>query len=232
MARAQLTGNSVVAVIGAGTLGRCIAFELSMSGHRVVLFDKNPDSVSPDILRSASFAMLQPLWRLGYIPQDMVGRAVANITPASTLEAVAAARPALVIEAIPDTLALKHEVLRALERLCPPTTIFGTSTLNLSVNDIAAGLSRPANLLGIRFFHPVLLIPLVELTPGTATANDVVLEVQRYMALLHKTSHFGPTKRVLDRVQVNNYQLRTAHELGYHQEALPVAVPVHQHGQH
>ncbi|KDO22730.1 hypothetical protein SPRG_12156 [Saprolegnia parasitica CBS 223.65] len=232
MARAPLTGNSVVAVIGAGTLGRCIAFELSMSGHRVVLFDRNPDSISRDILKSASYAMLQPLWRLGYIPQDMVGRAVSNIQTATTLEEVAAARPALVIESIPDTLGLKRDLFRTLERLCPATTIYGTSTMNLNVNDIASGMARPSHLLGIRFFHPVLLIPLVELTPGAATAADVVADVQRYMTLLHKTCNFGPTKHVLDRAQVNNYQLQTAHALGYHQEALPVAVPVHSHGHH
>ncbi|OQS05074.1 hypothetical protein THRCLA_02750 [Thraustotheca clavata] len=224
--------SSVVAIIGAGTLGRCIAFDLSMMGHPVVLFDRNADSISREVLKSASFAMLQPLYRLGYIPQDIVVKSVQNIQTVQSLEDVAAARPALVIECVPENLALKQGIFRTLERLCPATTIFASSTLNLRINDIAAGMARPGNFLGIRFFHPCVLIPLVELSTGEATSSDVVMKVQRYMSLLHKTCHFGPSMQVLDRVQVNNYQVETARQLGFHHESLPFAVQVRQHGQH
>ncbi|RLO08979.1 hypothetical protein DYB28_003355 [Aphanomyces astaci] len=203
-----------------------IAFDLAMHGVKVVLFDRDPTITTPDALRHASYSVLQPLWRLGYIPQIMVGNAVKNIRGVHTLEGVAEHAPQLIIEAIPEDLALKKSLLRELERLTSPTTILGTSSISLNVNDIAAGCLRPANFLGIRFMHPCVLIPFVELTASASTDPETLLRVQSYLSTVHKLCSTGPTRRVLNRSDVNTYQLEHAKALGFYHESLPMAKPV------
>ncbi|RHY35503.1 hypothetical protein DYB32_000010 [Aphanomyces invadans] len=186
-----------------------------MRDVKILLFDRDPAVTTPEALQHASYAVLQPLWRLGYIPQTLVGNAFKNIRGVHTLEELAAHGPQLIIEAIPEDLTLKKKLIRDLEARTPPTTIIGTSTISLNVNEIAAGSLRPANFLGIRFMLPCVLIPFVELVASANTAVDTMTRVESYLSSIHKSCTVGPTRRVLNRADVNTYQLEHAKALGF-----------------
>src|SRR5829696_5787143 len=68
----------------------------------------------------------------------------------------------IVIEAVTEDLALKNELWRELDRLCPPTTIFASNTSSLTIAAMAAATQRPDRFVGLHFFNPVPLMPLVE----------------------------------------------------------------------
>lgn len=90
----------------------------------------------------------------------------------------------LVIEAAPEKLELKQELLRQTEELTTSNCIFATNTSSLSIREIANGSSRPANVIGMHFFNPVHLMRLVEIVVGEGTAvatTETVSEVARRM---------------------------------------------------
>jgi 3-hydroxybutyryl-CoA dehydrogenase len=80
-----------------------------------------------------------------------------------------AAGSSVVIEAVPEDLALKQEIFRELDRLCPPPALLASNTSSLSIARIAEGLRHPERVLGLHFFNPVATMPLVEVvrSPGT-----------------------------------------------------------------
>jgi 3-hydroxybutyryl-CoA dehydrogenase len=92
----------------------------------------------------------------------------------------------LVIEAIPEQLALKHRVFGELDRICRPDTILATNTSSLSVTEISVATSRPHQVIGIHFFNPAPVMKLVEVVRTVVTAPEVVADVEALCARLGK----------------------------------------------
>ena len=85
-------------------------------------------------------------------------------------EAVHALRDVdLVIEAVSENLALKQQVFRELDAICPPGTIFASNTSALSISAMGSATHRPGKVIGLHFFNPAYAMPLVEIVPGLAT---------------------------------------------------------------
>jgi 3-hydroxybutyryl-CoA dehydrogenase len=80
----------------------------------------------------------------------------------------------LVIEAVTEDLALKHELWRALDPRCPAATVFASNTSSLAIGDMAAATSRPDRFVGLHFFNPVPLMPLVEVVRAVGTSAATV----------------------------------------------------------
>ena len=80
----------------------------------------------------------------------------------------------LIVEAVTEDLGLKIELWRALDPNCPPATIFASNTSSLSIGDMAAATRRPERFIGLHFFNPVPLMPLVEVVRAVTTSPDVV----------------------------------------------------------
>jgi 3-hydroxybutyryl-CoA dehydrogenase len=78
----------------------------------------------------------------------------------------------LVIEAVTESLELKNEMWRALDSVCRPGTIFASNTSSLSIGDMAASTGRPDRFVGLHFFNPVPLMPLVEVVRAVATSPE------------------------------------------------------------
>jgi 3-hydroxybutyryl-CoA dehydrogenase len=93
-------------------------------------------------------------------------------TTADLAEAVAAAD--LVLESIPEDAARKRELLTRVEAAAPPGAVLGTNTSSLPLDGLASALARPERFLGLHWFNPAHLVPLVEVVPATATDAAVV----------------------------------------------------------
>ena len=160
-----------VAVVGAGTMGRGIAQVAAMAGHDAVLYDV--DAAQLDRARAAIEATLDKGVLLGKVSGAARDEALARLGGTGRLrEAVEGAD--LVIEAVPEVMALKKRVFAEAEAVAGPETVLATNTSSLSVTGMGAALRRPERFLGLHFFNPVHIMALVEIVRGERTAPGIV----------------------------------------------------------
>jgi 3-hydroxybutyryl-CoA dehydrogenase len=159
-----------IAVIGAGTMGHGIAQVAGASGFRVILSDIDRDSLSRGI-RSIEKNLAKGI-QLGKLTKDDSERTLQQIHGTTTLEESTAAD--LVIEAAPEILDLKQEILRKLEVASDRPFFFASNTSSLSITEIARASKRPENVIGMHFFNPVHIMRLVEVVVGKETADSTV----------------------------------------------------------
>ncbi len=180
---APLDPAAVVAVVGAGTMGSGIARVAAGAGHSVLLFDAVPGAVERAVadLRSR---LERSVERDRMSPQEMADL-LERITPCQDLEQLAPA--GFVVEAIVEDLAIKQDVLHRLELMLAGDAILATNTSSLSVTAIAAGLDDPGRLVGMHFFNPAPVMPLVEVVHGTATRPEVAATTAATAAAWGKT---------------------------------------------
>ncbi len=158
-----------VAVIGAGTMGSGIAQVAAQAGHAVVLYDTRLEAV--DKALAALRATLGKLVEKGKLTKEQADGIHGRITPASDLKELAGS--ALVIEAIIEDLGIKKKLFADLEGILAADAVLATNTSSLSVTAIAAACSKPERVIGLHFFNPAPLLPLVEVVPGLATSPDL-----------------------------------------------------------
>jgi len=170
-----------IAVIGAGAVGRGIAFAAALGGYRTILED-----VLPSSLRTAAAELREHLARaadLGSVSKPEALAAFSRLEYASTVEH--AAREAdLVIEAVPDELESKLEIFTLLDKICRPQTILVSNTTALSVSEIASVTYRAAKIAGVRFAGPVFSSKNLEIVRAQLTDDETIVactEVARRM---------------------------------------------------
>jgi 3-hydroxybutyryl-CoA dehydrogenase len=157
-----------VAVIGAGTMGRGIAQVSALGGMETMLHDA--DEAALGRARAAIESALAKGVELGKVQAAAATQARQNLRIAPRLED--AARGAdLVIEAVPEDMALKIETFRALARFAPPHAVLATNTSALSITEIAGAAERPERVIGMHFFNPVHLMKLVEVVRALQTSD-------------------------------------------------------------
>jgi 3-hydroxybutyryl-CoA dehydrogenase len=166
-----------IAVIGAGTMGSGIAQVAAQAGHNVVLFDTRREAVDKALMGLRK--TLDKLVEKGKLTREQADGIHGRITPASDLKELAGI--GLVIEAIIEDLGIKQKLFAELEGIVATDAILATNTSSLSVTAIAGGLKHPERMVGLHFFNPAPLLPLVEVVPGLAT--DAALAT-RMMALM------------------------------------------------
>ena len=162
---AALPSSATVAVFGAGAMGAGIAQIAAQAGHRVQLFDARFNAAEEGRKKIAD--ALSSLAAKGKLTGDQASAAVARISVVHALGDVASAR--LVIEAIVEDLEAKRELFRKLEVVVADDAILATNTSSLSVTALAAGLRVPRRVVGMHFFNPAPVLPLVEVVSGLAT---------------------------------------------------------------
>src|SRR5690606_17187504 len=160
-----------IAVLGAGTMGHGIAQVCAMAGLDVKLADASLDLARRGIDRIRG--NLEDGVRRGKLSSDDVDRHLAHVTPADSLEA-ACADADIVIEAVPEKLELKRDVLTRAEAAATDTALLASNTSSLSIGDMQAWLRRPASFLGLHFFNPVHINKLIEVVRGPATAESAM----------------------------------------------------------
>ncbi|MGW4849928.1 3-hydroxyacyl-CoA dehydrogenase [Streptomyces sp. NPDC004288] len=161
--------DRTVAVVGTGTMGQGIAQVALVAGHPVRLYDSAPGRAAEAV--AALTSRLDRLVEKGRLDaaarEAAVGRLHAADDPAELADA------ALVIEAIVEDLAVKQRLFADLEKIVGDDTVLATNTSSLSVTAIAGGLRLPGRFVGLHFFNPAPLLPLVEVVSGFATDPDV-----------------------------------------------------------
>lgn len=164
-----------VAVIGAGIMGRGIAHVSAMGGIRTVLSD-----VSAAVLEKAKTAIQKDLDKgvaLGKVTAESAKSAMEHLSVDTDMQR-AAQGAELVIEAIPEKIALKLETFAALDKTCVAETIFATNTSSLSITEMAGATQRPDRFIGMHFFNPVHKMKLVEIIRGLETSDATYRTVE------------------------------------------------------
>jgi 3-hydroxybutyryl-CoA dehydrogenase len=160
-----------VAVIGAGIMGRGIAYAAALGGYRTILED-----LLPNALRRAESeirANLDKAAELGKIMPNDAEAAFSRVEYAGTVEE-AARQADLVIEAVPEEMESKIEIFTLLDKICRPTTILASNTSSLSITEIASVTYRAKKILGMHFFNPVHKMKLLEVVRALETDQDTL----------------------------------------------------------
>ena len=168
----------IVGVVGAGTMGAGIAQVCLQAGHEVQLHDVDHEAIERG--RTKISDGLQRLVDKGRLTPHDRQQMLEALHDAHTLEGIAQEAD-IVIEAALEDLDLKRTIFEALGHSAGPDTILATNTSALSVSDIAAASGMPQNVLGLHFFNPAPVMPLVEVV---ATAETSTATLDRAMAFV------------------------------------------------
>ncbi|MBQ9253378.1 MAG: 3-hydroxybutyryl-CoA dehydrogenase [Bacteroidales bacterium] len=171
-----------VYVIGTGTMAKGIvkAFAAKMP---VVMKSRTQASIDKAMASiSKSYAKLV---EKGKMTQEAVDTLLANIT--TTTDYASFKEADLVIEAAVEEMQLKKEVFAELDKICKPEAIFATNSSSLSITEIAASTSRPAQFIGMHFFNPADRMALVEVIRGQLTSDEVCAKIMELSASIGKT---------------------------------------------
>lgn len=161
---------SKVGVLGAGAMGSGIAQAVAQAGIPVSMLD-----LSEVLVRGGIEKIGQNLTRgveKGRFSSQQKEEILNRIGPTHDLEELKDC--GLIVEAVFEDLALKSNLFRRLDSICPPETIFASNTSTLSITQMAAGVSRSMKFLGLHFFNPVPAMRLVEVIPGIQTSRQAV----------------------------------------------------------
>ena len=157
-----------VSVLGAGLMGGGIAQVSAVAGYPTVVRD-----LSGEILDRARQGIRKSLAKLvekGKLDEAAAGSAVARLE--FTSEVALAASADLVIEAVTEDLEIKNSLWRELDGLCPASTVFASNTSSLPIAAQAAATTRADRFVGLHFFSPVPLMPLVEVVRAVSTSGE------------------------------------------------------------
>jgi 3-hydroxybutyryl-CoA dehydrogenase len=174
-----LVGSSCrVGVLGAGAMGSGIAQVAAARGHQVVLADTSEPALARarDGLERA-FRREAEKGRLGAADAEAAARRVATVSAESSGPLEAFRGCGLVIEAIVERLDVKRESFARIEGAVDAGCVLATNTSSLSVSSIASACVRPERVVGVHFFNPAPVMPLVELVPGVKTDPGVLAAV-------------------------------------------------------
>jgi 3-hydroxybutyryl-CoA dehydrogenase len=159
-----------IGVLGAGTMGSGIAQVAAQSGHSVVLVDVNAEA-----LKRAGDSLQKVLDRLvekGKMDENQKEQIWNRIQFSSAFEDFQ--NCGLIIEAIIEKLEVKHEVFKKMESIVSADCILASNTSSLSIASIGSALQNPTRCVGIHFFNPAPLMPLVEIIPAIQTSDETL----------------------------------------------------------
>ena len=163
-------------MLGAGAMGTGIAHVALRAGHRVVLGDARPDVVAR--ARATLTAALARDAAKGRLTQDAAAAAAAALTTTSGDALLAFASCGVVVEAVVEDIGVKRALFATLEAQVAEDAVLATNTSSLSIASIAGVCRRPERVLGVHFFNPAPVLPLVEIVPALSTDPEVVRAVR------------------------------------------------------
>lgn len=167
----MFTKKTIIGVVGSGAMGSGIAQVSATAEHKTIIYDTNVIA-----LEKAKANLTATLTKLVEKQKITQGKAdsVLNLTSfTSQIKDLNACQ--LIIEAIIENSEVKQKVFQELESIVADTCVLASNTSSLSITSIASACKIPERVIGIHFFNPATLMPLVEIIPGIATNNEVTL---------------------------------------------------------
>ncbi len=164
-----------VTVLGAGIMGRGIAYASLVGGYTTYLVDVHDDIL--DSARNDIARFIEQGIRRGKIHQETRTRFESHFFTSTDFEGMVKDAD-FVIEAVPEKIALKLELLRKAESLTQNSTRIVSNTSSLSITELASVLDRPENFAGMHFFNPVPRMKLVEIVRGLETSDETISAVE------------------------------------------------------
>lgn len=160
-----------IAIIGAGTMGRGIAYCSALAGYRTILEDVS-DTVLVHGLEYIRRSLEEGISR-GKVTEEQKKKSMDCIVTSQSVQD--ACREAdLIIEAVPEEMETKLEIFTILDKLARPGAIFASNTSSLSITEMAAITFRPQNCIGMHFFNPVQKMKLLEIVRGLETSEEAI----------------------------------------------------------
>jgi 3-hydroxybutyryl-CoA dehydrogenase len=224
-----------IAVLGAGTMGHGIAQIAAFAGYPVILRDVNREALMRGI-QAIERNLLKGISR-GKLTEDDRDQTLQRIHGAVQLREVVTAD--LIIEAVPEVLEIKQEILREVEALSQKPFIFASNTSSLSITEIARASRHPERVVGMHFFNPVHIMSLLEIVKGQDTSEETLLKVNEIGRKLRKepitvkdvpgfaSSRLGvalglEAMRMLEQGVASAKDIDTAMQLGYNHPMGPL----------
>ena len=164
-------------------MGRGIAQVAAQFGYTVHLFDVSTAQL--DTAMNNIRANLEKGVARGKTTEQEKERCLSNLQTSTSLKDACDSCD-LFVEAVPEKIALKHQILSEVEGYVSESCILGTNTSSLSIADVAAPLQNPQRLIGTHFFNPVHIMKLLEIVYHEGTSEDVITAVQNFGASIQK----------------------------------------------
>lgn len=161
--------DSIIGVVGSGAMGSGIAQVAATAGHPTIIYDTNASALEK--AKANLTTSLNKLVEKQKITTDKATDILALTNYSSSIQDFKSCD--LIIEAIVENLDVKQSVFKELESITSDTCVLASNTSSLSMTSIASACQKPEKVIGIHFFNPATLMPLVEIIPGVAT--DMVI---------------------------------------------------------
>ncbi len=171
-----------VGVVGAGAMGGGIAQVVTFTGLPVVVKDIVQSQL--DLAKQTVEGIYQARVDKGKMTPGQMQEKLSLIE--YTLSYDGLADVDIVIEAVPEVMPIKQQVLRELDQVCMPDTILASNTSALSITEMGAATGRPHKVIGMHFFNPAHVMKLVEIIPGAQTDQDTIDTVEQFTQDLRK----------------------------------------------
>ena len=176
--------DETIGVVGAGTMGQGIAQIASQNNHKVYLYDAYPDQLGK--AKHALRKILQRQVEKERMSQEEVDGIMNRIHFVEDLTNYDEC--SLVIEAVIEDLDIKQDVFQRLEGIVSHDCILATNTSSISIASISSALKKSKRFLGIHFFNPAPIMPLVEIVPGIATSDAITQDARQLIDKWDKTT--------------------------------------------
>lgn len=163
----MLSEKSLIGLVGSGAMGGGIAQVAATAGHQVIVYDANASALQKaEAGLKSSLSKLVEKQKISTTQQEQI---LHNISYTPELKTLSGCN--LIIEAIVENLEVKINLFRELETLVGESCVLASNTSSLSITSIAAACKDPQRVVGIHFFNPATIMPLVEIIPGIASAQ-------------------------------------------------------------
>lgn len=163
-----------IGVLGSGTMGAGIAQVAAQSGHPVVLIDNNEQALQKAKINLEK--VFQKLVEKGKYTPEQASEVLSKIYFSTQFADFQGS--GMIIEAIVENLAVKHQVFQQMEAIVDEQCILASNTSSLSIASIGSVLRNPSRCVGIHFFNPAPLMPLVEVIPAVQTSENTLKQAK------------------------------------------------------
>ncbi|SBT50320.1 3-hydroxyacyl-CoA dehydrogenase family protein [Micromonospora narathiwatensis] len=172
-----------IGVVGSGTMATGIIEVFAKAGYEVVSVTRGAEK-SAKVCEAVKTSLNKGVVR-GRLSEEERDAALGRVTWSATLEHLADVD--LVVEAVVEELSVKKALFASLDEICKPGVVLATTTSSLSVIDVAMATQRPADVIGLHFFNPAPIMPLVEIVRTIRTSAETTAAARAVCAGLGKT---------------------------------------------